>query len=638
MKNSILLLSFCLSSLASSSFGQAGRPDSSFGINGFANAAFIDDQRSWANAIAMQPDNKIIAAGARQIDAQNDYLLVRFKTNGTLDSSFGNNGTVITTFSPGSDDVINAVAVQPDGKIIAAGSSGIVRYNKDGSLDNSFAVNGKNTQVASVAYIRCMTLQKDGNILLGGDKSFFNAINQHIFFTARLQSNGYYDSTYGTNGLFEFNIHLGSSNQPNHSRGNEIVVQPDNKILLGGDIQIGNDAISSPVKPVIIRINENGTPDLSFGGGDGWNYSNVYQRGFTESIALQADGKIVAGGFTTPGSTDLLMIRYLSNGNFDSSFGNTGQVTTHVDGKSAWCYALKITDENKILSGGGSSGAYEDFFVAQYNNNGTLDSSFGSNGIGLTEPSGCRNNFGFAMLLTTAGDIMLAGRMEDPPCISTTNTNIGLLKIKGSSTPVLTIRNVTVSEGNSGKTTASFKIRLDKPSSSPVTFYYTTVDGTATAATDYTAKSGSVTLLPGKVHAKINIKITGDTQAEINERFYLKLGNAVNATIDGTGKATCIILNDDTTNSAALTTIDAMVSRTATITITPNPVQNILSIKGLGSATTLTIIDAAGAIKSKATAANDTYNWNIQQLSAGIYFLVIEENGKHIATSKFIKQ
>ena len=151
-----------------------GSLDAAFGTGGTASVAASD--------MALQPDGKIVASGSGFFH----YVLLRLNSNGTLDSTFGAGGYAITDIAGGA----YAVALQPDGKILVNGSSGIVRYNTNGSIDTSFAINGVFASEIDVS--QDIALQADGKIVAAGGYSGFAL--------TRLNPDGSPDTSFGTNG------------------------------------------------------------------------------------------------------------------------------------------------------------------------------------------------------------------------------------------------------------------------------------------------------------------------------------------------------------------------------------------------------------------------------------------------------
>ncbi|HVY69794.1 MAG TPA: immunoglobulin domain-containing protein, partial [Verrucomicrobiae bacterium] len=230
-------------------------------------------------SLALQSDGKILAGGS--FTTMNDLPrggLARLNTDGSVD----------TTYNPALafDSTVNAVAIGPDGKAIAAGSFSmagaaarvrVVRLNQDGSVDTAFNPGaGPNNVVYAAA------VQSDGKVLIGGSFSAVNNFNHASL--ARLNPDGSVDPAFDaglSGGVF--------------TRVNAIVIQADGKILVGGDFTTAGGATASH----IVRLTGTGAVDSTFVTGSGANDS-------VNAIAVQADGKIIlAGAFTQFNSTAL---------------------------------------------------------------------------------------------------------------------------------------------------------------------------------------------------------------------------------------------------------------------------------------------------------------------------------------------
>lgn len=225
--------------------------------------------------------------------------------DGTLDLSFGTNGFVITNIG-GTDDASTSAVLQPDGKIIVAGwtnVSGIydfivVRYNTNGSIDTTFGNNGIATANAGGddegAF--SVVLQPDGKIVTGG---YSNASGNYDFVVIRFNNNGSVDTSFGTDG-----IAITSLDNLNDT-GRSVVLQPDGKIVLAGYIDTEFDI-------GIVRYTTNGSLDTSFGISGivitdlGGTIDAVY------SVVIQPDGKIVVAGVSNrSGANQFAVLRYL---------------------------------------------------------------------------------------------------------------------------------------------------------------------------------------------------------------------------------------------------------------------------------------------------------------------------------------
>lgn len=209
--------------------------DSTFDNDGYLDLSFgtIQDR---GKCVAIQNDGKIILAGKSGNLGQN-FAMARLNTNGTLDPSFGINGKVQTTFFGSLSDV-NSIAVQNDGKIILAGwinnvpyeyDYALIRYNSDGSIDTTFGINGKVVTTVSSLYsdrITKLIIQNDGKIIAGG---YISSLSK--FAIVRYQSDGIIDSTFGVNGI----VITSEASGDNCS----IIQQVDGKIIVAGGQDTG---------------------------------------------------------------------------------------------------------------------------------------------------------------------------------------------------------------------------------------------------------------------------------------------------------------------------------------------------------------------------------------------------------------
>jgi uncharacterized delta-60 repeat protein len=370
----------------------AGDLDPTFGIGG---KVLTDLKRSTdlANAVAAQADGKLVVVGQtyRNNDfSDEDFAVARYNTDGTLDTTFGNRGRVRTDF-PGLAAVPSAVVVQPDGKIVVAGGAfplftfagdfKVVRYNPNGSLDTSFGSGGIVTTVfpGDGSYAFAVALQSDGKIIAAGtDFVDFNPgdMSDTDFALARYNSDGSLDTTFGNGGTVTTDF-FGTEDDVF-----SVLIQPDGKIVAVGS---ANDPVDF-YDFAAVRYLSNGTLDATFGAG-GKVSTDFGRRGFdrAHSAALQTDGKIVAAGFAT--SVDgirenFAVARYTSSGVLDTTFNNRGlqQIDFGSCCQDAWQVLLQ--SDGKIVTIGypNSEGSDSDFLVARLNSTGSLDTTFGIGG------------------------------------------------------------------------------------------------------------------------------------------------------------------------------------------------------------------------------------------------------------------
>src|SRR5688572_20208238 len=238
---------------------QDGSLDNSFHFDGKVtrDIALADDE---INAIAIQADGKIVVAGYTDNGVDYDFLIARFNTDGSSDNSFGSGGIVVTPIGSG-DEFVNALVIQPDGRIVACGHTAsatnynfaIVRYTNGGLLDNSFGTGGKvTTSIGAYSDVaRSLMLQSDGKLIAAGfstDGSFMGD-----FALARYTSNGTLDASFSGDGIETFTIGSGDD------LGYASALQSDGRILIAGHSWNGSNYDFA-----IARVTTNGTLDNTF--------------------------------------------------------------------------------------------------------------------------------------------------------------------------------------------------------------------------------------------------------------------------------------------------------------------------------------------------------------------------------------
>jgi uncharacterized delta-60 repeat protein len=292
-----------------------GSLDTSFGSGGIVTTTFPGDG-SFAFALALQSDGKIIAAGTDFVDfnpgdmSDTDFALARYNPDGSLDTTFGNGGTVTTDFFFGMEDDAFSVLIQPDGKIVAVGSANegatffdfaAARYLSNGTIDTTFGVGGKvHTDFGVRGFDQALSaaLQADGSIVAAGFATSIDGIREN-FAVARYTSSGVLDTTFSNDGLQQ--IDFGSCCQDAYA----VLLQSDGKIITVGFPQ----SEQSDSDFLLARLNSTGSLDTTFGIGGKVRTSFGNLAGGAYGAALQADGKIVAAGFQ---GLDFALARYLT--------------------------------------------------------------------------------------------------------------------------------------------------------------------------------------------------------------------------------------------------------------------------------------------------------------------------------------
>ena len=414
-----------LISLSGVANAQDGQLDTSFAHGGnVSNCIGSTNGIGWsseANSVTVQSDGKIVAVGFSWIDAKirHVFALVRYNADGSLDSTFGINGTDTTAIGP-SDDRAYSVAIQSDGKIVAAGYSAIgaagsprvfalVRYNTDGSLDNTFGTNGivKTAIGQSDDEAYSVAIQGDGKIVVAGTShQVVSGEGVFLFALARYGSNGSLDNTFGASGIVTTALQI-SGNLQQDNKARSVLVQSDGRIVIGG--YSGSNSLNYFA---VLRYNSDGSLDNSFDTtGIALTAVGSANDGIS-SIAIQSDHKIVAGGYTQNSNEyDFALARYNADGSLDNSFGNNGVVTTsiwHLDDEIS---SIAIQSDGKIVAAGYSEQSQSSgdlFALARYNNDGSLDNTFGSNGI-VTTSIAWGYDKAFSVAIQNDGKIIAAG-------------------------------------------------------------------------------------------------------------------------------------------------------------------------------------------------------------------------------------
>ncbi len=397
-----------------------GDLDPTFGDGGVVMTDF-NNSTDIAYAVALQADGKLVVAGTTYTDndfSGEDFAIARYNTDGSLDASFGTNGRVTTDF-PGLAAVASAVVVQPDGKIVVAGGAfplftfagdfKVARYNPDGSLDASFGAGGIVTTVfpGDGSYAFALALQSDGKIIAAGtDFVDFNPgdMSDTDFALARYNPDGNLDTSFGNGGTVTTDF-LGAEDD-----ASSVLIQPDGKIVAVGSANSPLDFYDFAVA----RYLANGTLDTTFGtGGKVRTDFGNNDLDIAYAAALQPDGKIVAAGttaFDLGVQQQFALTRSNSDGTLDTTFGTGGLVLIDFSSFAQSAYAVLIQPDGKIITVGypNTESNDSDFLLARCNPNGSLDPTFGVGGKVRTS-FGDLNSGANGAVLQSDGKIVAVG-------------------------------------------------------------------------------------------------------------------------------------------------------------------------------------------------------------------------------------
>lgn len=374
----LILCLFCLATALAASGGL----DTTFSGDGKLTLDLAAGKSGKARMAAVQSDGKIVVVGDVTRGTL-DLGLARLKPAGILDKTFNTTGKVIKDLGKGEQGV--GLAIDPaTGKIVVdaqicddeACDLLVLRYNTNGSLDTSF--NGTGYRIVDYGSgdngsFGAITIQSDGKVLVSG--YMFNSTNNNYDMAIyRFTTKGALDTTF--NGSGKKALAFGSGRQ---DMANAILVQPNGKILVAGttqDVSFGNGNFA------IARLNANGSLDTTFNstGKQTTNLGGNDTVGIS-GMAIQSDGKIILGGSKDTGTVQLFaLVRYTSTGKLDKAFNGTGKKVFDFSGSGVtnWISSVAFqAADKKILACGLSN---DDFALVRLNVNGSLDKTFNSTG------------------------------------------------------------------------------------------------------------------------------------------------------------------------------------------------------------------------------------------------------------------
>lgn len=350
-----------------------GTPDNTFGTNGVYSLLIGNECYGYESFV--RADGKIIVAGLTYDANYNaDWLLLRLDSTGTLDPTFGTNGITMVDFFT-RDDIAQAITVQADGKILVSGTSNdtinyynnptIVRFTENGVIDSTFGTNGIIT-VAGIDIdneLTSIAVQNDGKIVAAGhySKVFTGAMDFDVL-VIRVDSNGVPDATFGTNGVAITPINGGIDD----SFG--MALDTSQNIIVAGFTTL---PFTLTLDMVLLKYNTSGTLDPNFGTGGIVTFNNS-DEDVAYGVKIQPDNKIVVGGssgLSFFGPRSMAVWRYLSNGTPDNTFGTNGFTTTDIYPDYQDINSIALQADGKIVAAGRTyNGSQNDIAVVRYLN------------------------------------------------------------------------------------------------------------------------------------------------------------------------------------------------------------------------------------------------------------------------------
>jgi uncharacterized delta-60 repeat protein len=338
-------------------YNSDGTLDTSFGGDGKVATNFTSSFDA-AFDVALQADGKLVAVGIAW-GGRGRFALARYNTDGTLDTTFGGDGKVTTNFTPGLDFAFG-VAIQSDQKIVVAGRVGrsggrigVARYNTDGSLDTTFSADGKKAVDFTPGDDRAdlLAIQADGKIVAAGTANYLT--RRARFALVRLDTEGTLDTSFGGDGRVRTNF------TRNFDGAFSVAIQADQKIVAAGQAakNVG-----------VARYNSDGTLDTSFGGDGKVTTSFTRRFDYADDVEIEAGGKIVVAGGANIFRSDsrFALARYNSDGTLDTSFGGDGKLKTNFTPGRDIAFNVGVQADGNIVAAGRAAGSKGRFALARY--------------------------------------------------------------------------------------------------------------------------------------------------------------------------------------------------------------------------------------------------------------------------------
>jgi uncharacterized delta-60 repeat protein len=371
-----------------------------------------------AQAVALQPDGKIVAGGwVGDSQATSDFAVARYNPDGSLDPGFHGDGKVVTALGERTD-IIYGLALQADGRIVAVGVTfngpktrrfAIVRYKPDGALDASFDGDGIvtlniGTSLMDTAY--AVAVQPDGKIVVAGSALMLVAggtsrVSQNDFGLVRLNADGSLDPGFGDGGKvitdFGYGVDVAYA----------LALEPDGRIVVAGTATNGTDQDFA-----LARYHSDGTLDAGFGRGGKVRTDFFNEDDLISSLTIQSDGRIVVAGYALKATaSDFAIARYTDDGSLDNSFNVNGKLTMDINGNDIARAVSLQPDGRIVVAVYANQGAAPEFAIARLSADGKLDETLNASGKSRVRVQ--KHSEAFGMVLLPDGYAVLVGSAGD---------------------------------------------------------------------------------------------------------------------------------------------------------------------------------------------------------------------------------
>jgi uncharacterized delta-60 repeat protein len=533
---------------------------------------------SSVNSTALEPDGSVVVAGLSN-GATTGFAVARFTPQGNPDTTFNGTGFQVTQFPGSASDQATAVAIDSQGRIVVAGTTmadggpnfGVVRYNSDGSLDTTFGksgfviVNFNSTAGTFHTSATSVAIRSDGRIVVAGNQPgvLSGGKTYTQWAVARLNADGSTDSDFHSNG--EDLVNFGATLSPASTVIStdiltSVGIQSNGQIVAVGYTNLQNNfsQLDQANNFAVARFNDDGTLDKNFGGG--LLVTDFFLSPFGKSgpspfndqanqVTFQPDGKILVSGVSQTevngngGSVlenNFAVARYTTGGALDNTFASDGIVVTDLStdftfGSIDQANSLVVQQDGRIVLAGetntkpdGTRGPNANFGLIRYNTDGTLDQTFGVHGKTVTDIS-AGDDVATSLDLLANGQLLVGGTYTNGA-----SPNFVLARYSGVQAGSLQFSAPTFNAAENGGTATVTVTRLNG-NDGTVMVNYATSDGTAVAGTDYTATSGTLTFSPTDTSQTITIPVKDDNLFTAgNKTINLTLSNPTGTATLGT--------------------------------------------------------------------------------------------------------
>jgi uncharacterized delta-60 repeat protein len=402
-------LFFLLLVITSNGFAQPGILDPTFGNNGMVLTTF-GTNNTLPRVVQGLPNGQIITL-CRVYQSSLDIGLVRYNSDGSLDQTFGTEGTLIIDLNNASVENPSHMEVLSNGKILINGVSDgdlfLLRLNSDGSIDPDFGTNGYviyDINAGTDDYAGSFAVRPSGEIIMVGYA--YDGPGGGSGCVVQFTENGILDDSFGTNGKLQIN-----------NVNNIVEILTDIALSPSGDAFVMGsiNQLNVTDNVYIYCVSPNGTLNTAFNGigykllaiGDGDDSAGC--------LAVLSSGKIIVAGITEVENDNPFIVQLEPDGSYDSTFGADGiQILSSI-------YSLGVTDihidpDGKIVL---ASGTYLEFLsnmlIVRLNTNGSLDTNFGTNGYTTTSAGGSAGTEqGVSLATDSNGNYIMSGITGEP--------------------------------------------------------------------------------------------------------------------------------------------------------------------------------------------------------------------------------